>query len=123
MTDVTVRQFFRDFKSLLPIPTDGFRVMKRKEVLFYVYTNVRQPSEAIVRQVGEMSDKFSTMPVENKEKNMGWCQLHFEKGVSYPLRKITYEDENGNAVIKEKYACEKCIKNLENKGVGRVYYL
>jgi len=75
---------------------------------------------------GEIPEKISTAPKiieEVKSEIYGWCQVHFEKGKNYPLRKITYEDENGNAVIKEKYACEKCIKNLDNKGVGRVYYL
>ena len=58
-----------------------------------------------------------------KKRIQGWCQLHFEKGVEYPLLKISYEDENGNETISEKLACPKCVKSLEGKGVGRVYYL
>ncbi len=57
------------------------------------------------------------------EPIMGWCQLHFEKGKNYPIRKISYEDENGNELIKQKWACPKCIGDLENKGVGRVYFV
>ena len=47
----------------------------------------------------------------------------FEKGVKQEVKRITWEDENGNPVVKEKWYCDKCIKLLENKGVGRVYFL
>lgn len=69
----------------------------------------------------EKSVNASTMPVEND--NVGWCELHFEKGVTYPRKLITWEDESGNPVISKKWACPKCIERYENKGVGRVYYL
>lgn len=65
--------------------------------------------------------KVPQTATENKIE--GWCQVHFEKGVNYRLTRITWEDENGNQVIKEKWACPKCVSELENKGVGRLYYL
>ena len=61
----------------------------------------------------------STVPPETKTIQ-GWCQLHFEKGKNYPLRKVTWEDENGTEVIKDKFACPKCIQGLEGKD-GHLY--
>jgi hypothetical protein len=57
-----------------------------------------------------------------KSKNLGWCQLHFERGVKYPLTLITWEDENGNTVIDKKLACPKCVERYEKIGRGRVFY-
>lgn len=61
-------------------------------------------------------------PVEGKPIT-GWCQLHFEKGVNYPLRKINWEDENGVEVVSKKFACPKCVKHYEDMGRGRVYFI
>lgn len=51
---------------------------------------------------------------------VGWCQGHFEQGVKYPLQKITWEDENGHPVIKDKWLCPSCISDLEGKGFGKI---
>ena len=40
---------------------------------------------------------------------VGFCEIHFEKGVKYLLKLITWEDENGTAVVDKKYACPKCV--------------
>ena len=53
----------------------------------------------------------------------GWCELHFEKGVTYPRRLITWEDEYGKPIVEKKLACPKCIAKYEGMGRGRVYYL
>jgi len=54
---------------------------------------------------------------------LAWCQLHFEKGMSFTCNLITYEDENGTATIEKKWACPKCIEHYQNMGRGRVYFL
>lgn len=58
-----------------------------------------------------------------EEPPVGWCEVHFEKGKEYPLIKITWEDENGLPIIKEKWACPDCVKKYEHIGRGRVFYL
>lgn len=49
-----------------------------------------------------------------------WCQGHFEQGVTHTCYKISYEDENGAEVLKEKWFCEKCVRSYMNR-VGKVY--
>lgn len=85
----------------------------------------------------KIEDKTSTSPknmepklrtsTENSETAefgagavIGWCQGHWEKDKNYPLEKITYEDENGYEVVKDKWLCPSCILDLEHKGVGKI---
>ena len=99
---------------------------------------IRLVVRMVIEELGATKEKeiySGTMPVENIDEKVAlsdyeeskpidmWCQLHFEAGVTYPCRKITYEDENGTELIKEKLACPKCIDSYEKRGVGRVYYL
>lgn len=49
-----------------------------------------------------------------------WCQGHFEQGVTHTCYKISYEDENGVEVLKDKWFCEKCVRGYMNR-VGKVY--
>ncbi len=67
--------------------------------------------------------KTETPIIRQESEHIGWCEVHFEKGVTYPRKLITYEDENGVAVIEKKWACPKCIAKYEEMGKGRVYYL
>lgn len=59
----------------------------------------------------------------NAPGHLGFCQLHFEKGKQYPLRRTKLEDFNGETVW-EKDICQKCIektqKQVYNQG-GRLY--
>lgn len=98
----------------------------------------------IVEEMPTVQFKSGTMPVENKKvkwkvipgnveleerlaieptKIIDWCQLHFEKGVTYELKLITWEDENGTPIIDKKLACPKCIEKYQKMGRGRVYFL
>lgn len=80
-------------------------------------------SEKIITDSYSATFQATNIPVKSSLKENRWCELHFEKGVKYDCRKITWEDEHGNPIIKEKWACPKCIESYENKGIGRVYYL
>ncbi|KKR00130.1 MAG: hypothetical protein UT24_C0016G0019 [Candidatus Woesebacteria bacterium GW2011_GWB1_39_12] len=51
----------------------------------------------------------------------GWCQGHFERGVTYKTYLITYENENGDVTIDHKWYCEKCVNILIGKRVGKIY--
>ena len=100
------------------------------EIAFKFYDKSISKEEAeksmkLAKRIGIKTPSEPLVPSGEVEKKriQGWCQLHFEKGVEYPLLKISYEDENGNETISEKLACPKCVKSLEGKGVGRVYYL
>lgn len=75
---------------------------------------------------------IGTMPVEHKVEinttpTVAFCDLNmahpFIKGKEYPVRQITWEDENGNPLINKRWACEKCIKHYQDLGRGRVYFL
>lgn len=113
MREITMRDFLRTPKSFLPPPSEGLMITRRDGENFYLYPNVRQD----VRQT-------STIPVENNV--MAFCDLNkahpFMKGVEFEVRQITWEDENGNPLIKG-WGCEKCISYLENLGRGKVYFL
>lgn len=120
MKEITLRDFLRDPKSVLPPPSEGILVRRRDGENFYLYPDVRQDAG----NVRQMSD-ISTLPEKNGEEKKvekRWCQLHFEKGVEYDCQLITWEDENGNPVIVDKWACPKCVKKYENMGRGKVYY-
>ena len=133
-----MRDFLRNPKSVLPPPNEGLKVTRRDCDAFYIYPDVRQMSDKIMplsdKKEGmsdNTSDNLNGGELEkkiDKELNinnlpMGWCQLHFEKGVKYPLKEITYEDENGNVVFEKKSACPKCVEKYEKIGRGKVYYL
>ena len=51
--------------------------------------------------------------LSEKAPEHGWCEEHFERGVEYPLKEISYEDIDGVIVWKKKI-CPKCIKKLES---------
>lgn len=137
MDKVTIRDFLRSPKAVLPPPEAGLEITRRDGSSFFIYPkkmDVRQMSDNIM----PLSDKKEVMSDnlnggENPEKKLvealaaevfirGWCQLHFEKGVEYPLRNISWEDENGVAIVDKKWACPKCVEKYENMGKGKVYY-
>lgn len=99
----------------------------RSELLSKLMRDVVYPlhnaQEVRVDVPTEMKREYGTMPPEIDDENMGWCELHFEKGVTYPRKLITWEDENGTPVISKKFACPKCVEKYESMGRGRVYYL
>jgi len=68
-----------------------------------------------------------TISVKDVVDKVGWeyCQCHWEqtKGKTYPVKLITYEDENGFAVKDKKLACPDCILKYQNMGRGKLYYL
>lgn len=72
---------------------------------------------------GEIPQKISTMPGTTPKNKEGWCELHFERGVKYPLQLVTWEDENGNPIINKKMACPKCIEQYTYLGKGKLYIL
>jgi len=82
-----------------------------------------------VPKTQEVSEEIENREVQKPEddgipkKMNGWCQVHFEKGVEYELKLITYEDENANPIIEKKWACPKCIEKYEDIGRGKVYFL
>lgn len=53
----------------------------------------------------------------------GWCQLHFEKGKTYPIKEITWEDENGTPLVDKKWACPKCVEKYQNMGKGKLSFV
>jgi hypothetical protein len=130
MESITIRQLLRDYKRFLPIPKEGLEITRRNQQSLYIY-----PEKQDVRQktgnVRQLSDNLSvtdevsvtgTMPEKNPEQKMGWCELHFEKGVEYPLTLISYEDGNGEPVFMDKLACPKCVEKYEKLKEGKVYY-
>lgn len=91
------------------------------------------PSLKVMGDLNSIPVKTSTIPVEtDKVKTITgryevtattlsmWCQGHFEQGVSHVCYKVSYEDENGNELLKDKWLCEKCIRGYMDK-VGKVY--
>ena len=101
-----IRQSIRNtiYPKDIPLPPlEGIEVPKTKEV-----------STVPVREVQDEG-----IPKEIS----GWCQVHFEKGVNYVIKLITWEDENANPIIDKKWACPKCIEKYENIGRGRVFFL
>lgn len=125
MREITIRQLLRDFKSLLPIPEEGIKVTRRDGEAFFIYPSVRQLSDKLPGMSDETGEKNKKFPVRRDipEEITGWCQLHFEKGVQYVLKLISWEDENGNPVIVKKLACPMCINRYETLGRGKLYYL
>lgn len=100
---------------------------------YYEALGGKTPGEGQIK-IREVSKTQGVLTDENREVEelavsvpsmvMGYCQGPlYEKGVVQPTRRINYEDENGTALIKEKYFCEKCIKMYQDKGVGRVYFI
>jgi hypothetical protein len=61
--------------------------------------------------------------IESPKKGpvVGWCQINlshpFQKGKNFPIKLITWEDENGALVVDKKWACEGCI--LYYRDIGR----
>lgn len=57
----------------------------------------------------------------------GWCQTNAAhpllRNQNFPIRKITWEDEEGRPIVSEKWACPKCVEHYQNLGRGRVFFL
>ena len=53
----------------------------------------------------------------------GWCETHFEKGATYELTRITWEDENGNIVVDKKLVCPMCLVKYKSIGRGHLTIL
>lgn len=51
----------------------------------------------------------------------GWCQGHFEKGVTYKRYLVTWEDENGEVKIDHRWYCESCLRKVFNFRKGKIY--
>lgn len=66
--------------------------------------------------------KNSTVP-ENIPLNIKnrWCELHFERGVTYDCTLISWEDENGDMRVNKKWACPKCFEKYRTLPVGTFY--
>lgn len=73
----------------------------------------RKLEEEVEKEVGKL---------ENSEEKLVWCELHFEKGKTYPCKLISWEDENGTVIIDKKLACPTCLAKYENMGRGKVIY-
>ena len=63
----------------------------------------------------------STIPKNLESVKIRWCELHFERGVTYECRLISWEDENGEVRVKEKWACPKCYDTYKLKDTGIFY--
>jgi Arc/MetJ-type ribon-helix-helix transcriptional regulator len=70
-----------------------------------------------IERANEIVEQIKKKPV------IGWCQVRIQLKVNQPIRLITWEDENGVAVIEKKWACDKCIEHYQNIGRGKVYFL
>lgn len=120
MNTISLRQFQLKAKYFLDKLPLTLTVYGKPVAIVNTFVNTFKES------VNTMSDNLNGGGITEKNlvnnKENRWCQLHFEKGVQYDCKLITWEDENGNAVIKEKWACPKCIEMYEAKGVGRVYF-
>lgn len=126
--------------------SEFFRKLSREALGFEETLPINNTFVRPIRKenTGTIPTKTSTLPVDNTLPDMSdieevnayggqdgkdhevvsmWCQLHFEAKKNYPCVKISYEDENGNELVHEKWGCPKCVASYENKGVGRVYYL
>lgn len=56
--------------------------------------------------------------------SQGWCQGHFEKGVSHKRYLISMEDSSGTVKIENKWYCRACLDKiieLVNTEGGRIY--
>ena len=113
----------RSPKSMFPIPDEGIEIIRREGNFFVFPYNVKKAWDMDKStQVEEPIPKLvPNNPVEQIVN--GWCELHFEKGKSYPLRRIDYADENGELIVASKMACPKCIQRYQGLGVGRVDFL
>ncbi len=124
MKTINVRQLLREFNSIFPLPADGIKVDRRDGDSFYIYPKSLETPPLPIDTPSEIPEEHTDeIPPEVPSIVMGYCQGLFEKGLIQKTTRITYEDENGNPTIKDKMYCDKCIKRLEEKGIGRVYYL
>jgi len=121
MLTLSVRQFqlkASEYLKKLPLT---LTVYGKPVAIVNTFEDVRQD----VRQE-EFIEETSTAPkktTQSKGELYGWCQMHFEKGASYPLTKVTWEDENGVPMIKEKLVCPSCLTQLEGRDTGHLYIL
>lgn len=121
MKTISLREFQLHPTDYLTEPVVLTRYNKRVVVVFpadYADVLLETPKENV------LTDVLTDREVGEKEsvEITGWCQLHFEKGKGFPLKEITWEDENGVVIIDKKLACPSCILKYENMGKGRVYY-
>lgn len=68
------------------------------------------PSPEVKRE--QVWEDRNFMPVE-AQVSYGWCDGHFEKGVSYKRFLISYDDVNGDPKVKDKWYCELCLTKLK----------
>lgn len=98
-----------------------------RDIVFTPYTPFTQKVNNEYTQNTQNNQETQVEAVYEDKPNIGWCKINrthpFIKGEKFEIRKFTWEDENGNPVIKEQYGCLDCIKFYENMGRGKVYYL
>lgn len=133
MQQITLRDFLRNIKSYLPPPFEGLQVVRRDGEDFFIYPNVRQVS--VTKEVmsdimsdipQKMSDVIGTSPEIKESKIFGFCTINrthpFTKGKEFEIVNFTWEDENGNPVVKEQWGCRKCVSYFENLDRGSIIY-
>jgi hypothetical protein len=115
MDTINVRDFLRNFKKYFPLPEHGIRV-KRKGGDFMV---IKIPEEQSLQQENLPQDieKSKVEPEANispqiSSPKKGFCQGHFEKGIEYELKQVTYEDERGEPVY-TRQLCWECLEKIK----------
>jgi len=122
--DISMREFQRNApKYLLELPINLTNRGVPVATVIAFNKSVIQEKVTVIQSVIQSG----TMAVENEVDKTGWmfCQCHWEqtKGKTYPVKLITYEDENGFAVKDKQLACPDCILKYQNMGRGKLYYL
>lgn len=62
-------------------------------------------------------EPYNDTPKENLKEEwskMGFCEEHFERGVTYNLKRAEYENPNGD-ITYDKFVCDNCLDNLKGK--------
>lgn len=67
------------------------------------------------------TEQGSPNPASALKIQKRYCELHFESGVEYDCRLVSFENENGDVVIDTKWACPKCYMELKNRDYGIVH--
>jgi len=124
MKTINVRELKRNLKSIFPLPEDGVRVEYRDGTDFYIYPT---PKGDVIHT--------GTIPLENviqeepeeKPTISAWCLINvahpFVASKNYPCHLISWEDEHGSMLIKNKTACLDCIEYYKNMGRGKLIFI
>lgn len=84
-----------------------------------IYDGEMEPSVAdqvpTIETPQTITEPERTYTVTNETR---FCDLHYETGVEYECRLVSFEDADGNTVIDHKWACPKCLAELEMRDYG-----